>query len=199
MPTATNVLDLLIPLADAHAKADEYITGTYWDTARRKGCSVGCTIADAKKLKLVNGMDDDDHAGLAALFGVPEMLCYLQDHIYEGLPNDKRAGWTPRFLRALKSARDCSNAPARIMSRLCNKLANDAIRDDVRVVAQATAKLWLRRANGDEPNEAEWDAAWQQADAARQKADAAWQQAYAARQKFCTWLADVVIEELVAA
>ena len=184
------VIEQLIPLAVKHQEADEYIRGTYWNSNKMKGCSVGCSIADLKKLGVLNDVSYGDHKALAAATDMPEMLWRLSDNIFEGLPADDRAAWTPRFLLACKKAKNIANAPARIMARLADKLAEDSIRDDVREACKIGAALWRRRANGDEPKKSEWDAAWQQADAAwqqayaaRQQADAAWQQADAAWQQ----------------
>jgi hypothetical protein len=181
MTTKENsVIERLIPLAVKHQKADEYISGTYWDRDRKMGCSVGCSIADLEKLGVLNGVEYGDHAALAQATDVPEMLWRLSDNIFEGLPHAERPGWTPRFLRAIKRAKNLANAPARIMARLAERFAKDAIRDDVRDACTVGALLWRRRASGDEPAEIEWDAAWEQADAAWKQADAAWEQADAA-------------------
>jgi hypothetical protein len=185
----STVIEKLIPLADAHQAADEYIAGTYWDAAENKGCTVGCTVEDAKRLGILNGVTHDNHAALARATDVPEMLWRLADHIFEGLPDSDRPGWTPRFLRAVRDAQDLANAPARIMSRLALRLAEDAMRPDVADVCRVASQLWLRRSCRDGPTEKEWDAAKQQADAAwhqayaaKQRAGAAKQRAYAARQ-----------------
>jgi hypothetical protein len=214
----------LIELADAHQAADEYVAGRYkWDTG---ACAIGCTIRDAKKLKLLPASTaSDDHASLART-GVPELAWRLCDHIFEGLPEDERAAWTPRFLRAIRPDADYANLDARIMVRCARKLAVDAINPDVRKCCEVNSILWERRAKGEDPSKEEWDAAWQQADAAWQQAyaawhqadaarhqadaawhqadaawhqaDAAWHQAYAAGWKFWRWCADMLCEELVA-
>ena len=205
-----HVIEKLIKLADAHQQADEYVAGRYWDADRHRGCSVGCTVEDAKRLGVLNGVSHDDHAALARVTGLPELAWRLADTVFEGLPSNLRPGWTPRFLRAAVPGADYSRWPARIMARLGEKLAEASIRDDVRQVALTTAGLWTRRANGDEPSEKEWIAAWEQAyaaweqayaaweqaDAAWGQADAAWEQADAACEQWIQWLADVVCDEL---
>ena len=57
----------------AHQAADEIIKGKYWQGG--KGCAVGCTI------------HSDDHYGYEHEIGVPAWLAFLQDKIFEGLPN----------------------------------------------------------------------------------------------------------------
>jgi hypothetical protein len=194
------VLKKLIPLADAHQAADEYISGDYW--LRGKGCAVGCTVHDAKALKfLPKNCDAGDHAALAAATGVPEMLWILADNIFEGLAETERSAWTPRFLRAAKSCKKIDSVPARVTARLAERLAEDATREDVRAACRLNAGLWDRRADGNDPSDEEWDAARQQAYAARQQADAARQQAYAARQQaYAAWQqADAACQQADAA
>jgi hypothetical protein len=200
-----NVLDQLIPLADRHHQQDEYIAGTYWrGNGDGKGCAVGCTIHDAIKLgALPEDTDHGSHEDIAAATGIPEMCWRMADDIFEGLPAHKRRAWTPRFLRAAAQCKSPDRVPARIMTRLAERLAADAICDDVKAVASNVAGLWRRRANGDDPSESEWgaarqqaNAAWQQANAAWQQAYAAWQQANAAREKFWVWCAAMVCEEM---
>ncbi len=174
------MMSALIKLADKHREADEYIAGTYWNSDDNQGCAIGCTIADAKKLGIVNGVDYHDHRGLAKATGIPWMLLCLADHVFEGLPATDRPAWTPAFLRAVKASKDLEHAPASIMARLARRLAADAIREDVRAVTNIVADLWDRRASGDDPPQAEWHAAGEQADAAWKQAYAAGEQAYAA-------------------
>ncbi len=198
----------LIQLSDAHQKADEYKSGTYsW---KNGACAIGCAIRDCKSEGLIpRNVDPGDHAALAKATGIPEMVLRLEDNVFEGLAAGERPSWPPRFWRAVNPSADYTHLPARIMARLADRLAVDAINADVRESATAVSNLWRRRAAGDEPSEAEWKAveqqayaasqqadaarqqayaASQQADAARQQADAAWQQAYAARQQaYAAW------------
>lgn len=171
------IIEQLIPLSVAHQKADEYISGTYWDASSERGCSVGCAIADLKKIGVLNGVEYGDHAALAKATNVPEMLWRLSDNIFEGLPDADRAAWTPRFLRAIKKAKDLDNAPARIMARLAERLAKDAIRDGVKAACKIVAKLWRRRVKSDELKKAELNAA---------------------REQWWKWCAKITCEEIAA-
>jgi hypothetical protein len=204
------VLEKLIPLADAHQAADEYRTGHYWEE-NETGCAVGCTIHDAIALGVLpKGTEHGSHESIASATGLPEMVWRLADNIFEGLPSDIRPSWTPRFLRAASRCTNPAPVPARIMARLAERLAGDATREDVKTVCLVVAGLWKRRASGNEPDEAEWDAAREQAYAAREQSSAARKQAYAARkqssaarkqasaalERFWVWCADVVCEEL---
>lgn len=175
-----DTLTQLIALADAHQAADEYRAGHYeWKDGG--ACAIGCTIRDAKAIGLVpRNVRLGDHAALARANGVPELAWRLCDRIFEGLPDDERTAWTPRFLRAIRADADYSHLPARIMARCAHKQAADAMTPEIKAVSGRVAALWDRRANGDEPQQAEWIAAQQQAGAMWQQAGAAWQQAQAA-------------------
>jgi hypothetical protein len=176
----------LIELADEHKDKDQYVQGFgYWQNG--KGCSVGCTIADAKCEGLCNGVAYDDHKALAGILGVTEFITRLQDNIFEGLPAEDAMAWTGRLLRSIKPGTDYASVSTRMSIAMLRDpeigLCHTAILDSVKTVAHAIAALYERRFNRDEPKDEEWHAAWQQAYAARQQAYAAWQQAYAARQQ----------------
>jgi len=203
----TDMIDQLISLADAHRDADEYATGHYeW---RGAACAIGCTIHDANIIGLTQGISPDDHAAIGAALGVSEFVMRLVDHIFEGIGNI-RSAWPPRFLRAVKSRGSAPNLDERIMVRFCRQLADDAMEDQNKACAELNASLWQRRADGDDPTAAEWDAArrqasaaryqahaaWLQADAARHQAHAARHQAHAAGRQYWEWAADMLCEEL---
>lgn len=102
---------LLLPLAEAHAAKDEYICGTFAAVTNVlggpfRGCSIGCTIHDAKELGLLTErVDDGDHNAVAGLlFGGVSQLAKLQDDIFEELPPGDAINWTPELLRAVAAA-----------------------------------------------------------------------------------------------
>jgi len=78
----------------AHYVADEIVQGQYWQNGR--GCAVGCTI------------HSDDHDRYERLFGIPRELAYLEDKIFEGLPNRDAMGWPLRFMHAIVPGTDLS-------------------------------------------------------------------------------------------
>ena len=57
---------------EGHAAADEILKGRYWEAG--KGCAVGCTVHGA------------DHESFEQELGIPRMLAWLEDIIFEGLP-----------------------------------------------------------------------------------------------------------------
>ena len=63
--------DHFIARVRAHRLADTLIQGTGWE--RGKGCAVGCTL------------EAYDHTRYPIELGIPEVLAYLLDRIFEGL------------------------------------------------------------------------------------------------------------------
>jgi hypothetical protein len=78
----------------AHAAADEIIKGRYWEGG--KGCAVGCTI------------HGDSHEDYERELGIPQMLAWLEDVIFEGLPNRLAKTWPERFLSSINPGKDLS-------------------------------------------------------------------------------------------
>jgi hypothetical protein len=77
-----------------HADADEIVKGRYWENG--KGCAVGCTI------------HGDTHESFECELGIPQMLAWLEDVIFEGLPNRLAKTWPERFLSSIAPGRDLS-------------------------------------------------------------------------------------------
>jgi hypothetical protein len=79
---------------EAHAEADQFVKGTYWDHG--KGCAVGCTIHSG------------NHVEYEKRFGIPQMLAHLEDCIFEGLPNGCAKKWPVQFMSAVQPGADLS-------------------------------------------------------------------------------------------
>ena len=77
-----------------HADADEIVKGRYWENG--KGCAVGCTI------------HAETHESFERELGIPQMLAWLEDVIFEGLPNRLAKNWPQRFLSSIAPGRDLS-------------------------------------------------------------------------------------------
>jgi hypothetical protein len=84
-----------------HADADEIIKGRYWEAG--KGCAVGCTI---------HGASHDD---FERELGIPQMLAWLEDVIFEGLPNRAAKTWPERFLSSIEPGKDLSRVGWRLL------------------------------------------------------------------------------------
>ena len=78
----------------AHREADELIHGTYWEDG--KGCAVGCTIHGS------------DHSDYERKLGVPTILAYLEDRLFESLPAEAAQQWPAAFLEAIPVGADLS-------------------------------------------------------------------------------------------
>lgn len=98
---------MLLPLAVDHATHDHYCKGKYETaastTSEFRGCSIGCTINDARNLGLLpeSTLPSDHKAVANLLFGGVTNLARLQDRIFEGLEGDDSVYWTPRLLRTV--------------------------------------------------------------------------------------------------
>jgi hypothetical protein len=115
---------------EGHAAADEIIKGQYWEAG--KGCAVGCTIHGAS------------HDNFELELGIPQMLAWLEDVIFEGLPNRMAKTWPERFLSSIAPGKDLS----RIGWRLLHWLLTDSGFGDpdhpmVRDVVKRSADLLL--------------------------------------------------------
>lgn len=94
----------LVRVLKAHQRADRIVQGHYWIDAiigEGSGCAVGCTLHDF-------GDDPSDHSAYERLFGIPEVLAYLEDGIFEGLPEDDARKWPLRFANAIPEGKDLS-------------------------------------------------------------------------------------------
>ena len=78
----------------AHAVADEIIHGVYWESG--KGCAVGCTIHGSS------------HAAYETELGIPQILAYLEDRIFEGMRNGNSKEFPLRFISAIEPGADLS-------------------------------------------------------------------------------------------
>lgn len=159
---STADLTPLIALAEAHAAADELITGTYGketSDGRYRGCSIGCTIYDAQQLGLIDSsVQYDDHQAVAdLLYDGHEWVARLQDHLHETLPETERAQWTPRLLRAVIGYRiDWQRVYHRWSAALLRRAAEVADPDGV---VSRVASLHESAVGGRLVEEREWSAA----------------------------------------
>jgi len=161
--------DAYLARVQAHRAADEIIKGKYW--VGGKGCAVGCTIHGS------------DHAAYERELGIPRFLAWIEDAIFERLPNDVARAWPERFLSAIKPGADLSKVGPKFIVwmlgdaecgtlRLCNPAGAEATR---RVIA-----LYQREVDGDRVTADEWKQAKEHVWKAQRDAAAAYDAAYAA-------------------
>lgn len=80
-----------------HRKLDHLVQGKGWESnGTTKGCAVGCT------------MEAYDHARYPVEIGVPIEIAYLEDSIFEGLPQEDAMKWPTQFLSAIEPGADLS-------------------------------------------------------------------------------------------
>jgi len=152
----------------AHAKADEFIKGIYWEGG--KGCAVGCTI------------HSDDHAAYEDELGIPKWLAHLEDTIFEGLPNERAKIWPVEFLEAVNVGADLNSIKSAFMIFTLEeslKTFDHAKFPQVLKAVTDVKTLWRKYPHGrDESNRTEW----------REAADAAYV-AYVADAAYASYVA----------
>ena len=79
--------DQRIAQVRAHREADQLVKGIYWENG--KGCAVGCTV------------HGNNHRAYEIELGIPAELAFLEDQIFERLPNGQAMLWPERFLQAI--------------------------------------------------------------------------------------------------
>ncbi|MBU6429257.1 MAG: hypothetical protein KGR26_09625, partial [Cyanobacteria bacterium REEB65] len=73
---------------------DQLVKGQYW--CNGKGYAVGCTI------------HSDEHDRYETELGIPTAIAYLEDRLFEGLPNERAMVWPEEFLAAIEPGADLS-------------------------------------------------------------------------------------------
>lgn len=164
-----------VEIMEGHREADRLVQGRYWENGR--GCAVGCGLHTVRAL---TGLDlvHSDHAALAAQVGVPEVLEYLQDRIFESLPVDLAREWPLRFARAIPDGADLSGVWPRFAVAMLRNLPPTPDYPDVTAAVARVAAGWETGWSDDDPSAA-WSAAWGAESAAR-SAESAWSAAWSA-------------------
>ncbi len=154
----------------AHRKADEIISGVYWEEGR--GCAVGCTLHSGS------------HAAYETELGIPTVLARLEDRLFEGLFRQSPAvakDWPERFLSAAKVGADLSMVwPKFALWLLVDKklgVIRFAKKESTKSAIQNVGALYQRWISGDKPESSEWESVRRAAAYTAAAADAA---AYAA-------------------
>lgn len=142
----------------AHYDADEIAKGVYWENG--KGCAVGCTIHCS------------NHLEYEKQFGIPIQLAYLEDVIFENLPNGYAKEWPLRFWDAIPVEKDLGVVINRFLSWLINEELKHFHGDPI--VGHAIVQIGnLFKISGDATAYAAADAAGAARDAVGAAADAA--------------------------
>ena len=98
-PSGKENRETFLQMAIRHRDQDLLMAGLYGLGGARRACSVGCFNRDY-------GNRADDHAALAESTGYPKWAHLLQDDIFEGLPENKRANFHVDFARTCEGVTD---------------------------------------------------------------------------------------------
>jgi len=132
-----------------HAAKDDLVKGNYWENG--KGCAVGCTIHSS------------DHSAYETELGIPEVLAWLEDRIFEELPNADAMLWPERFLSAIRPGADLSLVwPKFAVWLLVDETAGSirhAKTPAARAAIEKVASLYTRMISGVKIERKEWAAA----------------------------------------
>ena len=90
-----SIKEKYITRLQAHYQADEIIQGKYWENG--KGCAIGCTIHSS------------NHKNYELELGIPKNIAYLQESIFESLPNNLAKQFPLEFLSSIKVGADLKN------------------------------------------------------------------------------------------
>jgi hypothetical protein len=142
-----------------HAVMDEIVKGQYWNYG--KGCAVGCTI------------HSDKHDNYETELGIPTLLAYLEDRIFENLPNDLAMTWPLRFLEAIGVGTDLELVWPKFAHWLLVDPDHGVVRFNKHQSILDAASLLNRWIDGNKPDLSEWRDAAAAADAAVSYAAAA--------------------------
>ncbi len=141
----------------AHRAADELVQGVGYEKrgdGTVRGCAIGCSL------------DAYDHSRFPVELGIPVEIAYLEDRLFERLPKKLALAWPERVLAAIPVGADLAGVWPRYLVWELRRGGNPGPH------AEAVARLYERRANGDDPTAAEWEAVRRDALAARDALDA---------------------------
>ena len=163
--------DKLIANLEAHAKADAFCQGVYFEDD--KGCAVGCSLVDF-------GESPDDHSAYERLFGIPMAIAKIEDGIFEGLSVEDSKMWPLDFARAVPVNTDLSMVVPKFLVWLLGDVKKYAS-DDGKKAIQRVIDLYKMKIAGEAVSIDDWLVSRRAAaDAAYAAADAAYDAAYAA-------------------
>jgi hypothetical protein len=129
-----------------HRLADDLVKGFYW--MHGKGCAVGCTL------------EDSDHRRYETELGIPVRIAYLEDAVFEGLPNAEARMFPERFLEAIPPGGDLSSVPDAFLASLMSTLRLNPVRFPKASYAVGTVQALCRSAANHMPDDpASWKAA----------------------------------------
>jgi hypothetical protein len=180
------VKDEYLARVRAHREADQLVKGHYWQNG--KGCAVGCTIHGSQHRKYEDAL------------GIPRQLAYLEDRLFEALPDERSMVWPEEFLQAIEPGADLTGVVDRFLHWLLVDPVDGVIKfaktDEQRAAITYVAELYVRKMAGVTVTSEEWQAAREKAWSVRYAAYAA---AYAADAAYAAYAADAAADAAYAA
>lgn len=157
-----------------HREQDQIVKGTYGEkNGKWRGCAVGCSIHSINALKKKR-YQTNNHSVYETELGIPAELAYLEDVIFEELPDDEHLTWPERFINAIPVGADLSLVTAKFMiwqfedKKYGLKYLKD-VKDDTEVYGfcEEVVALYKRKIAGDAPTEKEFYDLYLKIDGAR--------------------------------
>jgi hypothetical protein len=146
-----SIKDKYLKRVKAHYDADEIAHGIYWENG--KGCAVGCTVEN----------NSDAHEAMEKELGIPQILAYLEDVLFEEMKNGDAKQFPLQFLEAIPVGADLS----KIVPQLVIWQFEDAehglrnikeVQEDKEAMGwcEEVVALYKRELTGDKPTEDEY-------------------------------------------
>jgi len=139
-----------------HAEHDAIVKGQYWEEG--KGCAVGCTI------------EGSDHSKYETELGIPSQIAYMEDSLFEALPNELAMTFPLRFLEAVPVGADLSLVTAKLMvwqfedEKYGIKHLKPVQEDkELLKVCEDVVDAYKRILNGEEVSDKEWESLYARA------------------------------------
>jgi hypothetical protein len=177
----------------AHREADRIAKGAYvrCSHGKKEYCAVGCLLEDPA----------GDHMRYESEFGILAQLAYLEDDIFERLPDEYAILWPGRFMGAIEVGADLSNVwPQMAIWLMVDKqwgIAYTTDNEDVQAICRRVADGYQRAVEGNPLSgedakalaQAAWDAwaAWVARDARAAWVARAARAAWVARAAQAAW------------
>jgi len=140
-----SIKDHTIQQLEAHYAADEIIKGTYWENG--EGCAVGCTIHSGY------------HLSYETELGLPVWLAYLEEYLFEYLPNNKAKKFPLKLIKAIPVG---FTDWIRVYHELCIYLFTDIIKTEsnkkVTKVVEDIITLHTKAVKGEIVSDMQWSA-----------------------------------------
>ena len=166
-----------------HREQDQIIKGTYGKTnGQFKGCAVGCSI-HSLNVRMKKEWNTNEHGVYEIELGIPRALAYIEDRIFEGLPDGKAQDFAVNFLEAVRVGSDLRLVVPKFMVWLLadkdNGVISFAKKKQTKDAIEGVITLYKKLLDGKTVTREEWSKARAAAYAAY-AADAAYAAAYAA-------------------